>query len=111
MAVPFNPANKQMFNRDGFGTAVFNGFGTTKTNASPTLFVTNIPNGVGAAEIEAVFRSDPGFQRIRTVRRMVFVDYNGDQFATSAMQRHQNTKVSWRLLSRLDVCRLTRVLT
>ena len=68
---PFKPSNAAMFNRDGRGPALYNGMGTTKTRPSPTLFVTNLPAAVTSAELEQVFQFDPGFQRIRTVRRMV----------------------------------------
>ena len=89
---PFKPSNAAMFNRDGHGPALYNGMGTTKTRPSPTLFVTNLPAAVTSAELERVFQFDPGFQRIRTVRRMVFVDYDSESAATSGMQRHQNQR-------------------
>ena len=63
----FQPKNGEIFNKEGSGPAIFNGFGTTRTAQSPTLFVTNLPHGVTTGMLEAIFAPDPGFQQLRTV--------------------------------------------
>ena len=85
----FDPKNGEIFNKSGHGPAIFNGFGTTRTSQSPTLFVTNLPPKVTTNELEAVFALDPGFQQLRTVRHMIFVDFYDIRTATSAMRLHQ----------------------
>ena len=40
-----------------------------------------------------LFEKEPGFLAFRTVRRMVFVDFNTAQSATLAMRKHQNTRL------------------
>ena len=87
----FQPKNKEMFNRGGSGPSIYNGYGTTKTPPAPTLFVTNIPAGATAAEVDKLFRDEEGFQGVRTVRHMIFVDFYDTRSATDAMRRHQNT--------------------
>jgi hypothetical protein len=54
--------------------------------------VTNIPQSVTTPELESLFSADPGFERIRTVRNMIFVDFYDARFATSSMRLHQNHK-------------------
>ena len=87
----FQPKNKEMFGRGSEGPAIYNGFGTTRTPPAPTLFVTNIPSGASAVEVEALFRNDDGFDGVRTVRHMIFVDFYDVRSATNAMRQHQNT--------------------
>eukprot|EP00240_Pyramimonas_obovata_P009856 CAMPEP_0118946988 /NCGR_PEP_ID=MMETSP1169-20130426/45205_1 /TAXON_ID=36882 /ORGANISM="Pyramimonas obovata, Strain CCMP722" /LENGTH=83 /DNA_ID=CAMNT_0006893109 /DNA_START=102 /DNA_END=349 /DNA_ORIENTATION=- len=57
--------------------SMWNGYGTTKTKPSTTLFVANIPGGAWFERVEAVFMSDPGVTNVRQAKRltMVFVDY------------------------------------
>eukprot|EP00614_Pseudopedinella_elastica_P005612 CAMPEP_0172608964 /NCGR_PEP_ID=MMETSP1068-20121228/29003_1 /TAXON_ID=35684 /ORGANISM="Pseudopedinella elastica, Strain CCMP716" /LENGTH=383 /DNA_ID=CAMNT_0013412375 /DNA_START=86 /DNA_END=1239 /DNA_ORIENTATION=- len=57
---------------------------------SAVLFVTNLPAGVATAQLEAVFAPDPGFQQLRTVRQMIFVDFYDIPTATASMRLHQN---------------------
>jgi hypothetical protein len=83
--------NDLIFNREGKGTGVWCGSGAvTKTKPSPTLFITNIP-GSGASfflricmclvkpasfclvplsEVEALFKTEPGFTGFRSVRHI-----------------------------------------
>ena len=86
----FQPTNGEIFAKGGIGPAIFNGFGTTRTPQSPTLFVTNLPSGVTTESLEAVFAPDPGFQQLRTVRQMIFVDFYDIISATASMRLHQN---------------------
>jgi hypothetical protein len=86
----FQPKNKEMFSRGGTGPSIYNGYGTTKTPPAPTLFITNIPAGASAVEVEQLFRTADGFQGVRTVRHMVFVDFYDTRSATEGMRRHQN---------------------
>ena len=88
----FKPRNTQMFNKSGKGLAIYNGFGTTRTAQSPTLFVTNIPPGLPTQTLEALFQHDAGFQGLRTVRHMIFVDFYDIKSSTRAMQAHNNAK-------------------
>jgi len=81
-----------MFNRDGHNPAIFNGFGTTRTIQSPTLFVTNVPHGLPTQVLTSIFEDDEGFQQLRTVRNMIFVDYFDVRTSTDAMRAHQNQK-------------------
>ena len=64
----------------------------TKTAQSPTLFVTNIPAGLPTAALEALFEHDAGYDGIRTVRHMVFIDFHDIKSATRSMQLHNNSK-------------------
>lgn len=88
----FQPKNGQIFNKSGHNAGIFNGFGMTKTAQSPTLFVTNLPPFATTQALEALFAHDPGFQRLRTVRSMIFVDFYDIRTATSSMRLHQNYK-------------------
>ena len=90
----FQPKNSLMFkgNKGGKGTGVYNGFGTTRTAQSPTLFVTNLPPGLPTQALQQLFELDDGFSCIRTVRHMIFVDFHDIRTATRAMQRHNNAK-------------------
>lgn len=92
MATPrgFQPKNGEIFNKSGHGPSVFNGFGMTKTPQSPTLFITNLPQSVTMEMLEKLFASEPGFQRLRTVRHMLFIDFYDIKSATAAMRVHQN---------------------
>mmetsp|Transcript_19993 Transcript_19993/g.41036 ORF Transcript_19993/g.41036 Transcript_19993/m.41036 type:complete len:307 (+) Transcript_19993:25-945(+) len=92
MSRGFQPKNGEIFNKDGHGPKIYNGFGTTRTSQSPTLFVTNLPPSVTMVMLEAVFSLDPGFQQLRTVRHMIFVDYYDIRSSTDAMRFHQNHK-------------------
>ena len=87
----FQPKNKEMFGRGSQGPSIYNGYGTTRTPPAPTLFVTNIPAGASAVEVEALFKNDDGFDGVRTVRHMIFVDFYDVRSATNAMRQHQNT--------------------
>lgn len=88
----FQPKNGEIFSPSGTGRAIFNGFTTTRTRQSPTLFITNLPRGLPAIALQALFSNAPGFQQIRTVRHMVFVDFYDVRTATSAMQQCQNAR-------------------
>ena len=83
--VPFKPKNKLMYNSSGSGPGIYTGYGTTKTAQNSTLFVTNIPSGVNIDEVQSIFATNTGFQQLRTVRAMVFVDFYDIQQATAAM--------------------------
>jgi len=90
-------ANTLMFkgDRGGKGPAVWNGLGTTRTKQSPTLFVTNIPQGISSSptfekQMRQVFEKDAGFFGVRIVRKMCFVDYESIPHATKGMIAHQN---------------------
>eukprot|EP00039_Didymoeca_costata_P002347 m.59501 g.59501 ORF g.59501 m.59501 type:complete len:245 (-) comp11253_c0_seq3:270-1004(-) len=84
--------NTVVFNKKGLGTAIWNGLGVTKTRQCPTLFVTNIPRG-RMSDLEAVFKDDPGFDGVRSMRHMAFVDYKSISFATKGMIKHQNERM------------------
>ena len=45
---------------------------------------------MATAQLEAVFAPDPGFQQLRTVRQMIFVDFYDIPTATASMRLHQN---------------------
>ena len=68
----------------------------TYTKPSYTLFVTGIPDAESSDSVEEVFAHDKGFLQCRPVghksRRMVFVDYDAIDHATSAMRMHQGFK-------------------
>jgi hypothetical protein len=85
-------ANTQMFNPKGAGTGVWVGHGLTKTKPAPTLFITMIPNGLSMEAIDTVFKAEPGYFAFRTVRQMVFIDYNTTYAATAAMRKLQDHK-------------------
>jgi hypothetical protein len=63
-----------------------------KTKPASTLFITMIPNGVSMETIDEVFKAEPGYFAFRTVRQMVFIDYNTTYAATAAMRKLQNHK-------------------
>lgn len=88
----FQPKNGEIFNPSGSGQAIFNGFTTTRTRQSPTLFVTNLPRDLPVVAVQAMFQNAPGFQQVRTVRHMVFADFFDVRTATSAMQLCQNAR-------------------
>lgn len=78
--------NTQIFGGDtsksGAGVlkqGMFVGTQTTYTRPARTVFVTNIPHEISINDVEKVFKNDPGFERLRTVRhgntRLVFVDF------------------------------------
>jgi len=71
---------------------MWNGYSTTKTKPSLTLFVANIPPGAWFERVEAVFMADPGLTSVRQAKRntMVFVDYDDVPSATKAMLKHQD---------------------
>ena len=71
---------------------VFTGAGSTLTRPARTLFVTNVPNHVQSEDLEKVFEKDSGYERVRMVRRMCFVDYEAVANATGAMRKHQDFK-------------------
>ena len=80
--------NTHIFNAGGANPGVWCGTGVTRTKPSPTLFVM-VPDAVTTAEVGELFRACTGFLGWRTVRRMVFVDFNSTQDSTSAMRRFQ----------------------
>ena len=61
--------------RLGAGTWVGEG-AVSRTKPSSTLFVTMIPSNVSMVDVEAVFKDEPGYFAFRTVRQMVFIDFN-----------------------------------
>ena len=82
-------ANSYLFNTKGSGPGVWTGIGTTKTKASSTIFVTNIPRDCALEQVQGLFATLPGFISFRTVRRLAFVDFNTIAQATEAMRTFQ----------------------
>lgn len=64
----------------------------TRTKPNRTLYVAALPHKAGADAVEALFKGEPGFVAVRMVRRMCFVDFETDRFATAAMRKHQGHK-------------------
>ena len=65
---------------------------TTTTDRSLTLYVTNIPESVTAADVSELFCKDEGFCGLRAVggtRKMAFIDFGSEMQATQSMRRHQ----------------------
>ena len=84
--------NKEIFGGGATGklkSGVFTGAGKTLTRPARTLFVTNVPNHVQSEDLEKVFEKDGGYERVRMVRRMCFVDYVTIGDATTSMRKHQ----------------------
>ena len=85
--------NQEIFRGGATGqlkSGVFTGAGKTHTRPARTLFVTNVPNHVQSEDLEKVFEKDQGYERVRMVRRMCFVDYETVSQATAGMRKHQN---------------------
>ena len=62
----------------------------TKTKANSTLFVRNLSVKTEAAALaERIFVECPGYFGVRSVRSMVFVDFDSIKAATNAMLRFQ----------------------
>lgn len=74
----------------GAGPGVYMGSGVTRTKASKTLYVAMLPRGATAEQVEALFRTEAGFVALRMVRRMCFIDFETDRFATEAMRKFQD---------------------
>lgn len=51
--------------------------------------LTSIPEHVTADVVEALFRPEPGFVALRTVRKRYFVDFEENRLALSAMRKYQ----------------------
>ncbi|KAK3262097.1 hypothetical protein CYMTET_29029, partial [Cymbomonas tetramitiformis] len=77
---------------DNYRQSMWNGYGTTKTKPSSTLFVGNIPAAAWFERVEIIFLEDEGVCNVREAKRntMMFVDYEDVQSATKGMLRHQN---------------------
>lgn len=85
-----------MFGADKQGqrAGIFSGQGVTRTDPSPTLFISNIPRGAKREDVEALFAKEVGFLACRTVGRMLFVDFSSKHFALGAMRKHQGRQVA-----------------
>jgi hypothetical protein len=82
-----------MFNSKGVGAGTWVGDGTvTRTKATSTLFITAIPSSISVGRVEELFEKEPGFFAFRTVRQMVFVDFQSVVQATNAMRKYQGHK-------------------
>jgi len=83
--------NGSIFNPGAIGSSagVWIGGGVTRTKPSPTLFMTSVPRGVDLELVRRSFAKEPGFVILRTVRRMVFVDFTDERSALAAMRAHQ----------------------
>ena len=79
-------------------TKMWNGVTMTTTEATFTLYVTNIPDNADVNEVCGLFDQDDGFLCFRPVgggnkRRMAFVDFDATQLAAKSMRKHQNHKL------------------
>ena len=57
------------------GLDSYAGASATRTKASSTLFVRRTPDAL-LSEIESLFAAVPGYLGVRTVRKILFVDYD-----------------------------------
>ncbi len=64
----------------------------TRTEAAPTIFVTNVPGRLPLEAVEELMRQEPGFRSFRSVRRMCFCDFEDVRSATDAMRKYQGHK-------------------